>query len=110
MEITWKIINLEWIEEVDGNQKVVTNIHYWVDAVDPDGNMGYTWGNVQLNIGNLANFSDFSELTEAQCLEWVKTEVDKQYDGSGIEAIENWAITMCNEQDPMRKRGFGVPW
>lgn len=110
MQITWKIINLEWIEEVAGNQKVVTNVHYWVDAVDTDGNMGYSWGNIQLNISNLTNFTDFSTLTEAQCIEWVKTEINNQSDGQGVQAIETWATQMCQQQDPMRKRGFGVPW
>ncbi len=109
MVITWRIINLEWIDSINGNDKVVKNVHYWVDAVDGD-NMGYTWGNVQLNIDSITSFSGFDELTEAQVIDWVKSELDTLYNGDGVSAMEQSAITMCNEADPTRKRGFGVPW
>ena len=107
--ITWRIINLEWIEAVGDNDKVVTNVHYWVDVTNGS-SMGYTWGNVQLNIDDLNNFNDFDSLTEQQCIQWVKDELNRLYDGDGVTLSENAATQMMNENDPMRTRGFGVPW
>ena len=109
MNITWRIINLEWIEQVGENTKVVKNIHFWVDAVDEDGNVGYTWGNVQLDIDNITTFSEFDALTEEKCIHWVKSHLSKNKE-YGIDNVEKQAVAMCKEKDPMRKRGFGVPW
>ena len=109
MNITWRIINLEWIEQVGENAKVVKNIHFWVDAVDDEGNVGYTWGNIQLDIDNITTFADFDTLTESQCIEWVKNQMNRGEEDIASK-FEQQAISMCREKDPMRKRGFGVPW
>lgn len=108
MIVTWRIINLEWIDNLNGNSKVVKNIHYWVDAVE-GGGMGYTWGNVQLDTDNISDFSDFDTLTEESCIQWVKDELDRQYD-NGSKVTEQSAIEMLKDNDPSRVRGFGVPW
>jgi len=108
MEITWRIINLEWINQLGENTKVVKNIHYWVDAVDGD-SMGYTWGNVQLNTDDISAFVDFNTLTESTCIQWVKDELNRLHP-NGVEITEQSALTMLEENDPERVRGFGVPW
>jgi len=108
MEITWRIINLEWINQLGENTKVVKNIHYWVDAVDGD-SMGYTWGNVQLNTDNISTFVDFDTLAESTCIQWVKDELNRLHP-NGVEITEQSALIMLEENDPERVRGFGVPW
>lgn len=113
MNITWKISNIEWIESVGEFTKVVKNVHYWVQAEDDAGNMGYTWGNVQLDIDNLATFTDFDALTEETVLTWTKSALNNLYSESSysnVELQELNAVKMCEEQDPLRKRGIGVPW
>ena len=117
MNITWKISNIEWIEELNGHLKVVKNVHYWVECVDENKNMGYTWGNVQLDVSNLANFTDFDTLTEEIVLDWVKTTLastvadpESENPSTVFSVLENQAINMCNKADPFRKRGIGVPW
>ena len=109
MNITWKIISLEWVEELDSNEKVITNIHYWVDALESD-SKGYNWGNIQLNTDNLTDFKPFESLTEEDCINWVKQSLDLLYGGSGVTRVEEGAKNMCLQQDPNRKRNFGVPW
>lgn len=112
MEITWRIINLEWIEQVGENTNVVKNVHWWVQAVDGD-SMGYTWGNTQLNIDNIESFSSLDDLNEDIVIGWVKDEINNTYTKdsvNGVDIIEGEAITMCSESDPMRKRQVGLPW
>lgn len=112
MQITWRIVNLEWIEQVGENTNVVKNVHWWVQAVDGD-SMGYTWGNTQLNIDNIESFSSLDELNEDIVIGWVKNEINNTYtkDGvDGVDIIEGEAKTMCAESDPLRKRQVGLPW
>ena len=111
MNITWKISNIEWIENVDEHSKVVKNVHYWVQADDEAGNRGYTWGNIQLNTDNITNFVDFDNLTEETVLTWAKAAIEETYpEDDPCALMEHSATTMCAEADPLRKRGIGVPW
>lgn len=113
MNITWKISNIEWIESVGDFTKVVKNVHYWVQAEDDAGNMGYTWGNVQLDIDNLTTFTDFDALTEETVIGWAKTALNSTYFSgplTGAAMMEQEAKRICLEQDPLRKRGIGMPW
>lgn len=113
MNVTWKISNVEWIHQLGDNSNVVKNVHYWVQAEDENDNMGYTWGNVQLNTNNIVEFSDLALLTEEKVIGWAKAELDNLYSTTeltGSEVMESAAINMCLEQDPTRRRSVGVPW
>lgn len=115
MNITWKISNIEWIEELDGHNKVVKNVHWWVQAVDENGNMGYTWGNQQLPTDNIDEFIPFETLTEDQVLAWACSQMNVENgvapDGRVYtDFLEEQAKHMCSQADPLRKRGFGLPW
>ena len=113
MNITWKITNLEWIENVNNLEKVVKNIHWWVQAEDVDGNMGYTWGNTQLDVSNLTEFTNFDALTEEIVLTWLFEVLEEMYFETGTpgrQLMEDQAVRMCGQQDPSRRRGTGLPW
>lgn len=116
MNIVWKIINIEWIQNLNGNEKVAKNVHFWVEATDEDGHMGYTWGSVQLDVEDLEEFVPYAELTEAKVISWVQQALINMQEPNAVTGLtlvselENQAITMCEEQDPLRVRGIGVPW
>ena len=106
MNITWKISNIEWIQQVGDHSKVVKNVHYWVEAKDDAGNMGYTWGNVQLDISNPSSFTEYPSITEEQALEWLKSALGP----TQVTEIENYITSRVLNQDPMDIRGLGLPW
>jgi len=104
----WKIRELEYIEELGTLQKVVKNIHWWVEIHDgPD--MGYNWGNVQLDVENIQNFIPWETLTEEQAISWVKNTLDQLFPG-GYSAEEAVAANMLAQRDPLFRRGLGIPW
>lgn len=104
----WKIRDLEYIEEVNNLQKVIKNIHWWVEIHDGP-NMGYNWGNVQLDIENIDNFISWESLTETQCITWVKNRMNQLF-SDGYEGQEAAAAAMLATQDPIYRRGVGTPW
>jgi len=118
MNVTWKIMNIEWISEFGGLSKVVSGAHYWVEAEDEEGNKGYTFSRVAFDLDDLTDFVAFEELTEELVVSWVQTHLLKvtnyvRDDITGmsiVDEIQHRAIIMCLEQDPLRKRGIGVPW
>jgi hypothetical protein len=106
MMITLKIYNVEYIESVSDKSKVIKNIHWWAQQTDDNGNMGYSWGNQQLEIGDLANFTAWDQVTEQQCIDWVKEAMGEKLLGQ----IESDIAHQLNNPDPMRKRAYGIPW
>ena len=116
MNFTWKVSNIEWIEELEGMSKVIKNVHFWVECVDLEGYKGYTWGNVQLDVDNIEEFVDFDTLTEEDVLGWAKQtllEMEPRDSITGMTAIDrlqHQAYLMSLEKDPLRNRGIGVPW
>nr|BAR33246.1 hypothetical protein [uncultured Mediterranean phage uvMED] len=106
MMITWKIYNVEYIEFVSDKTKVIKNIHWWAEQTDDNGNKGYSWGNQQLDIGDLANFTAWDQVTEQQCIDWVKTAMGETL----VSQIESDIAQQLNNPDPLRKRAYGLPW
>ena len=113
MNITWKITNIEWIDDLHNLTNVVKNIHWWVQAEDEDGNRGYVWGNTQLEVDNITKFIPLDDLNEETVLVWLYDALEEMYLHTGFtgrEALEIAAIQMCEQQDPITKRGCGLPW
>lgn len=104
--VNWKVTNLEYISQVGDSSNVIKNAHWWCELVNPNGNMGYCWGNQQLEISNPTNFTDFSDVTEEMVIGWVKSAMGTD----GVEAIEKYVALMSAQNDPMNKRGLGLPW
>jgi|SaaInl85LU_5_DNA_1037374.scaffolds.fasta_scaffold24610_3 hypothetical protein len=116
MNFSWKVLNIEWIEELNSNSKVIRNVHFWVECVDEEGYKGYTWGNVQLEVDNIEEFIPFDALTEEDVIGWTKQtllDIEPRDNTTGmtlVDKLQHEAYLMCLEKDPIRTRGIGVPW
>lgn len=104
--ITWKIYNVEYIESVSDKSKVIKNIHWWAQQTDDNGNRGYSWGNQQLDINNLTSFTEWDNVTETQCIDWVKDAMGEKV----VNQVESDIASQLINPDPLRKRAYGLPW
>jgi hypothetical protein len=95
MNVTYKIDNLDR-QTSDG---LVTTAHWRVNAVDGEHTAG-AYGSVGFTRGD--DFIPFEELTEAQVLEWVKSQLE-------VEQIEAALAQIIAEQKQPSKIS-GVPW
>jgi hypothetical protein len=95
MNINWKIDNLDR-QTSDG---LVITAHWRVDAVDGEHTAG-AYGSVGFTRGD--DFIPFDELTEAQVLTWVKSQLD-------VEQIEAALAQLIAEQKTPSKVS-GLPW
>ena len=95
MNITYKIDNLER----QASDDLVIVAHWRVDAVDGEHTAG-AYGSVGFTRGD--DFIPFDELTEAQVLTWVKSQLD-------VEQIEaSLAGQIAAQKTP--KALSGLPW
>ena len=95
MNITYKIDNLER----QASDDLVIVAHWRVDAVDGEHTAG-AYGSVGFTRGD--DFIPFEELTEAQVLTWVKSQLD-------VEQIEaSLAGQIAAQKTP--KALSGLPW
>jgi hypothetical protein len=95
MNITYKINNLE--RQVSDDLVIVA--HWRLDAVDGEHTAG-AYGSVGFTRGD--DFIPFDELTEAQVLTWVKSQLE-------VEQIETALAQIIAEQKTPSKIA-GVPW
>lgn len=95
MNITYKIDNLDR-QTSDG---LVTTAHWRVDAVDGEHTAG-AYGSVGFTRGD--SFIPFEQLTEAQVINWVKSQLE-------VEQIEASLAQIIAEQKSPTKV-TGVPW
>ena len=95
MEIIWSIDNLER-QTSDG---LVTTAHWRVNAVDGEHSAG-AYGSVGFARGE--DFTPFEQLTEAQVIGWVKSQLD-------VEQIEAALAQIIAEQKNPTKVS-GTPW
>jgi hypothetical protein len=95
MNVTYKIDNLDR-QTSDG---LVTTAHWRVDAVDGEHTAG-AYGSVGFTRGD--DFIPFEELTEAQVLTWVKSQLE-------VEQIEA-ALAQIIAEQKAPKALSGLPW
>jgi hypothetical protein len=95
MNVTYKIDNLER----QASDDLVIVAHWRVDAVDGEHTAG-AYGSVGFTRGD--DFTPFEELTEAQVLTWVKSQLE-------VEQIEAALAQIIAEQKQPSKIS-GVPW
>ena len=95
MVITWTIDNLDR-QAVDG---LVITAHWRVNAVDGEHSAG-AYGSVGFERGE--TFIPFEQLTEAQVIDWVKTQLD-------VAEIEAALGKIIDEQKNPSKI-TGMPW
>ena len=95
MNVTYKIDNLDR-QTSDG---LVTTAHWRVDAVDGEHTAG-AYGSVGFTRGD--DFTPFEQLTEAQVLTWVKSQLE-------VEQIEA-ALAQIIAEQKAPKALSGLPW
>ena len=101
---TWKIGTLEYTNNSD---KIVKSVHWrCFDSKEVDGNLHNAdqYGSVTLDeiAADASGFIAYSDLTEAKCLEWLYTKVNK----NEIETKISDAIA-ASENPPIKS---GTPW
>jgi len=112
MAITWKILSMDRFATANDNADVVTNVFWYASDSDDQGNYGFCYGNTQLN-STSATFVNYTQLTEAQVVQWVKDDLAASTPIIGgpneLEIVET-CITdgIANRQFTLRYQG--VPW
>ena len=102
--VAWQIGTLEYTNNSD---KIVKNVHWrCFDSKEANGELhtADTYGSVALNeiTADAAGFISYSDLTEAKCLEWLYTKVNKTEIEEGIEESINEKVS-----PPVKS---GTPW
>ena len=73
--VTWAIAQLETAPSEDGLTDVVKVAHWTVSAVEVDGTETYTasgYGSVGFGEPDPDSFTEYSDITEDEAIEWVK--------------------------------------
>ena len=105
MAATWSINQLDYTVSLDSKTNVVTNIHWDCNDKDADGNQGRTYGSQGIPTDDLSDFINYSDITEANAVAWVKAALGD--DGvSDQEAAVAAQIAVL--QTPVS--GSGSPW
>ena len=105
MAITWSIVQLDYAVSLDSKTDVVNNSHWQCVDVDAAGNQGRVYGSVAIPTDNITNFIPYTDITEAQALEWTKTALGAE-EVASMEA--NVAAQLALLEDPLE--GSGTPW
>jgi hypothetical protein len=111
----WSIKQLDYAVEQNGKSDVVTNIHWGVVATNdqiekstetaPNLYSSSNQGIATIDLNESENFTDYSNLTEAQVLQWLMAKLG----GSSIVAIKNSLDSQIASQvNPPVKSG--IPW
>tara|TARA_R110001632_G_scaffold91511_1_gene196115 strand:- start:138 stop:461 length:324 start_codon:yes stop_codon:yes gene_type:complete len=103
--ITWSIVQLDYAVSLDSETDVVNNSHWQCVDVDAAGNQGRVYGSVAIPTDNITNFIPYTDITEAQALEWTKTALGAE-EVASMEA--NVAAQLALLEDPLE--GSGTPW
>ena len=105
MAATWSIAQLDYTVSLDSKTNVVTNIHWDCTDADADRNHGRTYGSTGIPTDDLSDFINYSDITEANAIAWVKAALGE--DGvSDQEAAVAAQIAVL--QTPVN--GSGSPW
>jgi len=104
--ITWKITNLNYLDEEQGLEKVVNQIHYYVKAESESGDQVHLTGTQVLNTEslNLKTFVNFDDLTEVTAIGWLKDSLGSQQ----VDELESLALHAVLEAD-VKSQKMGLP-
>jgi hypothetical protein len=105
MAATWKINQLDYTVSLDGKTNVVNNIHWDCTDKDADDNHGRTYGSQGIQTDDLSDFINYSDITEANAIAWLK-------DALGEDGISDQEAAVAAQiavlQTPVS--GSGSPW
>ena len=105
MAITWSIVQLDYAVSLDGETDVVNNSHWQCIDSDDAGNQARVYGSVGIPTDDITDFIPYTDITEAQALEWTKTALGAE-EVASMEA--NVAAQLALLEDPLE--GSGTPW
>lgn len=103
--IKYKIVNIEYMNNVNDLEKVAANIHWYATATNDEGKFARSYGNQHLDISGVSenNFIAFDDLTEEQVLKWLFTSW-----GDNKNEMEVYLNALL-EQGGEEKRELGLP-
>ena len=79
----WNITAVDVVEQLDTRTKVITRILWTLETTDLFGGVYVNCGSTQVDPTNIAGFTDFDNLTEAQMLSWIDPEFKKNMELQG---------------------------
>lgn len=104
---TWTISQTDYVLSEDGLTNVINNLHWRLDAAESSGGKDYVAGayGTQSVTADPDNFIDYSKVTEANCIAWVKAAMGEE----AVTALENSLQANIDLQiNPVS--GSGNPW
>ena len=104
---TWTISQTDFVLSQDGLSNVINNLHYRLDAIESSGGKDYTAGSygTQSVVADPDNFIDYSAVTQANCIAWVKAAMGEE----AVTALEN-SLQATIDLLINPTTGEGVPW
>jgi len=105
MAITWSIVQLDYALSENDQTDVVNNSHWQCIDEDASGNQARVYGSVGIPTDDITNFIPYTDITEAQALEWTKTALGAE-EVASIEAKVAAQLQLI--ENPTE--GSGTPW
>ena len=105
MAATWSINQLDYTVSLDSKTNVVTNIHWDCNDKDADGNQGRTYGSQGIPTDDLSDFINYSDITEANAIAWVKAAL-------GDDGVSDQEAAVAAQIAVLKTpiNGSGSPW
>jgi hypothetical protein len=105
MAATWSIVQLDYTVSLDSKTNVVTNIHWDCNDKDADGNAGRVYGSQGIPTDDLSDFINYSDITEANAIAWVKAALGADGVSDQEDAVAAQIALLKTPVD-----GSGSPW
>jgi len=105
---TWTISQTDFVLSEDGLTNVINNLHWRCNARETSSGKDYIAGNYgsePLAAPDPSNFTDYDNVTEADCITWVKAAMG----ADRVTQIETQTQSEIDLQITPIK-GAGVPW
>ena len=93
MATTWNLNNVKVYNTLDGNSDVIYLVNYNVTATDGNGNVYTLSKEATIDTSSITDFIPFENLTEAEVLGWVETDLGTD----GVAAIDQEAEDALSE-------------
>ena len=90
---TWNLNNVKVYNTLDGNSDVIYLVSYNVTASDGNGNVYVLTKEATIETSSITDFIPFADLTEADVLGWVETDLGTE----GVAAIDQEAENALND-------------
>jgi len=105
MAITWSIVQLDYALSENDQTDVVNNSHWQCIDEDASGNQARVYGSVGIPTDDITNFIPYTDITEAQALEWTKTAL-------GAEEVASVEANVTSQLNVIENptEGSGTPW